>query len=102
MSAPPSPFAHAFRAHVIPALRPQICFRAQQVVWGVLTFSEAEAELIARAHGATHLDRDTFAQFVDWLDAQLVEAIARHERILDDIEATERQAARILSQQEAA
>ena len=85
MSAPPSAFAQAFRAHVIPRLKPRISAYAYRVHCGGLTFSEAVAGLIGEAHGATLLDRATFDQFADWLATQIIEAIARHERVAADI-----------------
>lgn len=86
MTNPPSAFAQAFRAHVIPAVRPRIGAIAYRVHCGGMTYSEGIAELLTGAHGATHLDAATLGQFHDWLGAQLIIAIARHERVAADID----------------
>lgn len=86
MNAPPSAFAQAFRQHVIPAMRPRFGAIAYRILCGGLTFSEGVAELMTHAHGATMLDAATLGQFQDWLGAQLIIALDRHERVARDIE----------------
>lgn len=101
MSAPPSPFAQAFRAHVIPAIRPRIGGYARRVIYGGCTFSEAIADLISQAHGATFLDKPTFDQFADWLCTQLTQQIVIAERVMEDIDRTEMAARRIMAKEAA-
>ena len=73
MNLPPSDFAAAYRAHVVPKLREVIAVRGHFVGIGLYEFSAAHSEVMAIACrlGANHLPEGHFLNLEDWCLATL-------------------------------
>lgn len=81
MSLPPSDFAAAFRAHVVPKLREVIAVRGHFVGIGLYDFGAAHADVMAVACrlGANHLPEPHLLNLEDWCLTTLANVAAETE-----------------------
>lgn len=87
MNLPPSDFADAFRALVVPKLRSMIESRGFFVAIGLDRFSEAHNEIMAEASrlGASYLPHEHLNSLIDWTQTALLNAtIAAEARVHGD------------------
>lgn len=85
MSLPPSDFAAAFRAHVMPKLRDMLPAQGLFVALRLNTFSEVHAELMGEALrlGASNLPREHLDALIEWSQCALLDAAAKAEARVD-------------------
>ena len=74
MSQPLSDFGAAFRAHVIPRLRPLVMCHADLLALDMETFTEAQSAILRMAikHGALHLPPGELALIENWIGSAIL------------------------------